>query len=531
MSRQTESYLILFVSFTTAFVGMAYELWLARFLSSMTQDYLLSQSWTIGSYLLALGIGAYTLSLFKIQNYAKQILKIELILALVANLSVFVILGLNLLSEAQLLPKIFLSQKGLVAGLQVVPILIGFICGMELPLLMKWMDKVSSQSFQLVLGTSYFGGLLASLLLSLFIIPTFGLISSLYVLALITTLAALIIYIHIYGLNFSRYLLPLIALLIAPVLAFHYTQAIEQFYLKSYYYYLPKDFDLYKNLPHIERYSTKFQEVDIVKDNPFDYRNNDYHLFLDHRNQFGSTNEVIYHETMVHVPIHFMLEIPKRVLILGGGDGGLTRELLHYKEIESIDLVELDEKMISLAKNHPLLSQVSAGSFKSSKVRVHIQDAFEWVRKNKQQKFDLILVDLPHPFSHDIARLYTYEFYQFATQLLNMDGLFVLDYPASALLKNRKRHPELAENLASIIQALKMAGLQSTIAVGSWESFLISSQKPKALIWNYNKLSSRISDQSVMNIDEIDLSPLENISPKPNSLFRPQILREIIDGL
>ena len=82
-------------------------------------------------------------------------------------------------------------------------------------------------------------------------------------------------------------------------------------------------------------------------------------LFLNGDFQLVSNYEEIYHEFFAHVPIITNAATPRRVLVMGAGDGLLIRELIKYEDIERIVHVDLDEKLVSLAREHPILTTMN----------------------------------------------------------------------------------------------------------------------------------------------------------------------------
>jgi len=120
--------------------------------------------------------------------------------------------------------------------------------------------------------------------------------------------------------------------------------------------------------------------------------------------------------------IHYaMLQNPsaERVLLISGGISGTLNEILKYPEIERIDYVELDPKIIELGRK--FLSE----NLKSERVRVHNIDGRLWVKKSKE-KYDSVIIDLPDPESIQVNRFYTLEFFQEVKGILNKDGILAL---------------------------------------------------------------------------------------------------------
>ena len=149
----------------------------------------------------------------------------------------------------------------------------------------------------------------------------------------------------------------------------------------------------------------------------------DLRLFLDGNLQFSSLDEYRYHEAMVH-PAMGLIDRPEKVLILGGGDGLAATQVFLYPEVREVVLVDLDARMVKLARSHPEVRKANQGSMDDPRMKVEIDDAFRYVGRC-QERFDLILVDLPDPHSPTLSRLYSKEFYARLAGLLRSGGKLV----------------------------------------------------------------------------------------------------------
>ncbi len=132
---------------------------------------------------------------------------------------------------------------------------------------------------------------------------------------------------------------------------------------------------------------SKYQKIEIF-DNKFYGR----FLALDNIIQLSTNFEHIYHELMVH-PTMLYHDNPKKILIIGGGDGFALREILKY-EVEKIYLVDIDKKIVELSKKY--FSKFNNNSLFNNKVNILNIDAFEFL-KNNQINFDIIFNDLTDP--------------------------------------------------------------------------------------------------------------------------------------
>ena len=156
---------------------------------------------------------------------------------------------------------------------------------------------------------------------------------------------------------------------------------------------------------------SKYQDIKIIENETYGRI-----LLLDGTIQLTEKDEFIYHEVLAHIPL-MSLNDPKKVLIIGGGDGGLAREVLKHN-VTNVDLVEIDEQVVNLSKNYlPFVSS----SFKDQRVKVHIKDGAEFV-KSKKGKYDVILIDSTDPVGA-ASVLFTSEFYKNAKNLLKVNGI------------------------------------------------------------------------------------------------------------
>ena len=130
-------------------------------------------------------------------------------------------------------------------------------------------------------------------------------------------------------------------------------------------------------------------------------------------------DEFIYHEMMTHVPMAANPKI-KNILVIGGGDGGVLRELSKYNQIEHIDLVEIDEQVVEICRKY--FPGIACGS-DNPKVQIHYTDGLRFIR-NIENKYDLIIVDSTDP-SGPGEVLFTKEFYGNCYKALTDDGIMV----------------------------------------------------------------------------------------------------------
>ncbi len=141
-------------------------------------------------------------------------------------------------------------------------------------------------------------------------------------------------------------------------------------------------------------------------------------LVLDGAVQTTMVDEFVYHEMITHVPL-MTHPHPKKVGIIGGGDGGAVREVLKHPSVEAVHLVEIDGKVVEAAKRYfPDLSR----ELDNPRAHVHLTDGIAWVREARN--FDVMLVDSTDPVG-PATGLFQAEFYQSVADALTDDGILV----------------------------------------------------------------------------------------------------------
>ena len=165
----------------------------------------------------------------------------------------------------------------------------------------------------------------------------------------------------------------------------------------------------------IFREQTDVQDL-IIFDNPTFGRV----MALDGVIQITENDEFTYQEMMAHVPL-FAYGNPKKVLIIGGGDGGILREVLRHRSVEKAVLVDIDRYVIELSKKY--FPNIPKGAFDDPRSQIVVADGAEYVRTAKET-FDVIITDSTDPFGPGEA-LFTEEFYGNCRALLSPDGILV----------------------------------------------------------------------------------------------------------
>jgi len=376
--------------------GLIYELLAGTLASYVLGDSVTQFSLIIGIYLFAMGVGSW-LSRFIEKGLARRFVDIELAVAILGGFS------------APLLFLSFARVNYFYVVLYFIVFAIGVFVGLEIPILLRILkDQVEFKELvSRVLAFDYVGALLASILFPILFVPRLGLVRTSLIFGMLNAAVALwgtwllrpLIKGRITGLR-VRSIVVLALLLIALVKANTLTSLAEDEMFADEIVYA-KD--------------TPYQRIVITRGRA------GFQLFLNGNLQFSSTDEYRYHEALVHPPM-LLANSPRRVLVLGGGDGLALREILKYPSVEHVTLVDLDPDMTRLSSRFPLLAELNKHSFEDRRVQVVNEDAFIWVERATDQAYDAAIVDFPDPNSFSLGKLYTTRFYRLLRQRLTQNA-------------------------------------------------------------------------------------------------------------
>jgi spermidine synthase len=180
-------------------------------------------------------------------------------------------------------------------------------------------------------------------------------------------------------------------------------------------------------------------------------------------------DEFVYHDMISHVPL-FSHPCPKKVLIIGGGDGGTAREVLRHESVEKCVMVEIDELVVNACKK--FIPQTSI-SFKNSKLELLIEDGVEYI-KNTKEKFDVIIIDSTDPIG-PATPLFNSDFYGNVYKALSDDGIVVSQ--AESPFYEQKMQKKLFEILNELFPIVRMYNYSNITYPGGLWSFTFASKK------------------------------------------------------
>jgi len=208
-----------------------------------------------------------------------------------------------------------------------------------------------------------------------------------------------------------------------------------------------KDLSKYDKNIHIVDGEITFdkQNIDLFYEN-----NGSISLYINNNLQWNSYDETIYHEILV-LPYMNYLKKQKRkklnILVLGGGDGFVLRELKKFhKIIKSIDLVDFDEKILNLHKNNKEIIKLNDNGLNYKKLNIFIDDAFQYLKNNDLSKYDLIISDLVDPEdSFKTTDLYSPCFFKAIKKKMKKNAIFVTHLGSSFEYKMQEELQEIID--------------------------------------------------------------------------------------
>ena len=217
-----------------------------------------------------------------------------------------------------------------------------------------------------------------------------------------------------------------------------------------------------KKTLHTEK--SDYQDIAIIETNEFGKM-----LVLDGTVQTTDRDEFVYHEMITHVPL-FTHKNPKKALVIGGGDGGSIREILKHPSIEKAVLVDIDGRVIEVARQH--FPQISC-KLDDERAEVRVEDGIKFIQ-NHRNEFDVIMIDSTDPVG-PAEGLFAKEFYQSIWKALKDDGVFVAQTESPFLHQDLIK--KVYDDVSSIFEIANVyTCVVPTYPSGFW-SFTIGSKK------------------------------------------------------
>ncbi|MEV7465857.1 polyamine aminopropyltransferase [Streptomyces kronopolitis] len=414
--------LVLGVVFVCAACGLVYELELVALATYLVGDSVTQASVVLSVMVFAMGVGALLAKRLRCRA-AVGFGAVEAGLALVGGASAMALYACFVW---------FGQTRSALVGFSLA---IGILIGAEVPLLMTLIQRVRRQdaggAVADLFAADYVGALVGGLAFPFLLLPSFGQLTGALLTGVVNAVAGAVLVLWLFRRDLTARArwallgvnaLVLVLLAAGMVLATPFERAARQ--------------AVYGSSARVA-VQTGIQEVVMTGGTGEGAGagrgrkgfGGPLALYLDGRLRVSSETEFRYHEALVHPA---MAGGPhRRVLVLGGGDGLAVREILRYRAVRSVTVVELDPGVLRLARTDPGLSRLNRHSLSDPRVRVVTEDAFEWLRQQgtsarRPAPYDVIVSDLPDPGIAASTKLYSQEFYGLAARVLAGDGRLVV---------------------------------------------------------------------------------------------------------
>lgn len=380
--------------------ALVYELIVGTLSSYLLGDSVTQFSITIGLFLFAMGMGALL---------SRRIRRDELRWFIIVEL----LTGLFGGAAAGILYAVFSVGPAYYYPLMICLIFaIGICIGLEIPLLTRIVaDRTNlSKALADVLSIDYIGALLGSLAFPLVLLPTLGVNQTGFLMGLFNIAVAtlnLVVFRDKLTARAARGLwlaagIFSVIMLLGVVFSSQFVRFFEQ--------------QLYGDLIVYREQST-YQRLIITRDG------RDTRLYIDGNLQFSSRDEYRYHEMLVH-PLMNAVRSRETVLVLGGGDGMVAREVLKYDDVQQVIIVDLDPAMTEMARSYAPVVEINGGVLSDPRVTIINTDAYKYIQES-DDLHSVIIIDLPDPNNEGLSKLYSLPFYRLLLERLTPDGAFI----------------------------------------------------------------------------------------------------------
>lgn len=420
--------LLAFCMFSTGASGLVNEYVLATITTYILGNSIEQFSIVIALMMLMMGISGLVQNKISDDNLILKFMGVEVIMAILGGFAPLAIYA----AYATLDTHFLLVHYFFVLA-------IGFLIGFEIPIVMRIIEqnKVKLKTnLTIVYAMDYIGAFVGAMIWVKYLLKNFSLTEVSFIVAGFNFIVAAItiVYFMRTGVIKPKYrasavlLSTMVLLYVGFANSLSLTDVLEQKFYED---------------PITHKETTRYQHIVITENKT----NGDVRLYINGNTQFSSLDEDRYHELLVH-PVMSLPESATSILVLGGGDGLALREILKYKTVESVTLVDLDPDMVRLATTNPYLRELNKDSFRDARIvtseaggitelgvkglymqtdesasdinkrewvasiRVINLDADLYLNKAADKKWDIVIIDLPDPSSVELAKLYSKQFYR-----------------------------------------------------------------------------------------------------------------------
>lgn len=420
--------LLAFCMFSTGASGLVNEFVLATITTYILGNSIEQFSIVIASMMLMMGISGFVQTRMSDNNLIYKFIGVEVVMAILGGFAPLAIYGAFAYFEYNFAVVHYFFVLS-----------VGFLIGFEIPIVMRIINqqKISLKTnLAIVYAMDYVGAFIGAIIWVYVLLKFYPLTEISFIVAGFNFAIALItVFYFIYtGMIKHRFTTALVMIITSAVLVVGYlnNRDISALFEQRFY-----------DDPIIHKTTTKYQHIVLTENKAL----GDIRLYINGNTQFSSLDEKRYHDLLVH-PVMSIAKMPEHALILGGGDGLALRELLKYKNLKTITLVDLDPDMIKLASENPHLRKLNKDAFQDARLHVRppgnvnsinvkgvyleTQDSWskkqdsEWVatvdvysidadlfiRSKNNQRWDVVIIDFPDPSSVELSKLYSKQFYR-----------------------------------------------------------------------------------------------------------------------
>ncbi len=381
--------------FATGFSGLMAEYSVSTVVGYLTGNTIAAYSILIGVFMASMGVGAFASERLEEGSELRRYLIVETALSVVIAASTICITRAAVYD---------LTWPAALA----IAVVIGTLIGFEIPLLLRFNDQrrvLLKKNVAMVLGADYFGAFVAAVAFVYWFLPVLGTVGTPVAAGAVNLgIAALVLFTFEKPGRHLGFGMSVAGVLIATMGVFG-EQIVMSSEQRQY-----EDLIVYsEQTPYQRIVVTQFKDTHC--------------LYLNGQTQMCTSDERRYHEALIH-PAMWINPRARRALVLGGGDGLAVRELLKYEGIRQITLVDLDERILALARELKPLRDANEGSLDDPRVEVVAADGFAWLSESPEL-FDVVVVDLPDPGHVALAKLYSQEFYETVRNHLAPEAVMV----------------------------------------------------------------------------------------------------------
>lgn len=435
--------LLAFCMFSTGASGLVNEYVLATITTYILGNSIEQFSIVIASMMFMMGVAGLVQNKMSDENLIYKFMTLEVIMAIIGGFAPLAIYGAYGYLEDHFL---FVHYFFVLA--------VGFLIGFEIPLVMRIIDQNKIKlktNLAIVYAMDYIGAFIGAIIWVKYLLKHFPLTEISFIVAgfnFAVALVTVLYFIHTKVIK-HRFISIVVVTITAIILllGFYNNRDISDLFEQRFY----ED-------PIVHKETSKYQHLVITENKS----TGDVRLYINGNTQFSSLDENRYHDFLVH-PVMSLASDAKNVLVLGGGDGLALREVLKYKNIESITLVDLDPVMIKLASQNRHMKKLNKDAFNDARIKiqepagmkavnvkgvylndgeldnkgdlksewvasinVYNLDADQFINGLKHQQWDAVIIDFPDPSSVELSKLYSKQFYRKLKRYLSPNAFIAI---------------------------------------------------------------------------------------------------------